>query len=147
MSRRSETYRLRMEPTPTRSFRQFTRTNAWAIDPASTSVRIVAPRSGQLLAALALATLMLAAFAVHRTCAAEPPRSDSSNTRGWQIMTPEERIAHQAKIRYFNDYSACRTYQAEHHRRMEERARQQGRTLAAEQRDACAHLEATPPVR
>lgn len=118
-----------------------------AIDRASTSVRIAATRSYQPLAALARASMTLAASAVHHTCAAEPQRTDSSNTRGWQIMTPEERIAHQAKIRSFNDYSACRTYQAEHHRRMEDRARQQGRTLPAEQRDVCAHLAATPAVR
>lgn len=136
-----------MEPVPTGSFGHVNSAKALTIDSGSTSVRTAANRNGPVLVALALATLTLAAFAVNRPCAAEPSRTDSSNTRGWQIMTPEERIAHQAKIRSFNDYSACRTYQADHHRRMEDRARQQGRTLAAEQRDACAHLQATLPAR
>jgi hypothetical protein len=75
---------------------------------------------------------------------AGPWRADAGNTRGWQFMTPEERLAHQAKIRAFDSYSACRTYQADHHRAMDERAKQQGRVLAPEQRDACAHLQ--PPT-
>lgn len=137
----------RMEPVRTGGFGHATRVNGSAKDAAGTNVRTAANRNGQVLAAVAFATLTLAAFAVNRPCAAEPRRADSSNTRGWQIMTPEERIAHQAKIRSFNDYSACRAYQADHHRRMEDRARQQGRTLAKEQRDACAHLEATLPAR
>jgi hypothetical protein len=106
--------------------------NGSAKDAAGTNVRTAANRNGQVLAAVAFA---------------EPRRADSSNTRGWQIMTPEERIAHQAKIRSFNDYSACRAYQADHHRRMEDRARQQGRTLVTEQRDACAHIETKPTAR
>lgn len=75
-------------------------------------------------------------------CAAEPWRADSNNTRGWQLMTPKERIAHQATIRSFQDVAQCRAYQLEHHRMMEERARVQGRSLEATGRDLCAHLDA-----
>lgn len=38
-------------------------------------------------------------------------------------MTPEERIAHQARIREFRDYDTCHAYQAEHHRQLAARAR------------------------
>lgn len=76
---------------------------------------------------------------------AEPWRADSNNTQGWQFMTPEERIAHQAKIRSFKDAASCRAYQLQHHARMEDRARRQGSALGGVHRDFCAHLELHKP--
>lgn len=90
-----------------------------------------------------LATLVLAAGMVAApNPMAAPWRADAGNTRGWQLMTPEERIAHQAAIRAFDSYPACRAYQADHHRAMDERAKQRGLVLAPERRDFCAHLKA-----
>jgi hypothetical protein len=40
-----------------------------------------------------------------------PWRASETNARGWQFMTPEERIEHQAKVRGFRTYEECRTYQ------------------------------------
>ena len=40
-----------------------------------------------------------------------PWRASETNTRGWQFMTPEERIEHQAKVRGFGAYEECRAYQ------------------------------------
>lgn len=70
-----------------------------------------------------------------------PWRASETNTRGWQLMTPEERVGHQARIRGFTTLAECRTYQAEHHRRMEERARLARRPLPAGGQDFCAHLK------
>lgn len=98
-----------------------------------------------LLAMIALAASV--AMAPASALGAGPWRADAGNTRGWQFMTPEERLAHQATIRAFDSYSACRAYQADHHRAMEERAKQQGRDLAPEQRDFCAHLKRPTVVR
>lgn len=72
-----------------------------------------------------------------------PWRASEQNTRGWQLMTPEERIAHQAKIREFRDYDACHAYQVEHHRQLAARARAQSISLPEARRDACSHL---PPA-
>jgi len=95
--------------------------------------------------ALLLAALLLAPFvSTAPTRAAGPWRADGENTRGWQFMTPEERLAHQAKIRSFSSYAACHAYQLEHHAAMEERARQKGLVLAPERRDSCEHLK--PPA-
>lgn len=74
------------------------------------------------------------------TQARGPWRADEQNTRGWQLMSPEERIEHQAKMRGFRDYGACHAYQLEQHRRMAERAHDQGLTLPQVPRDACVHL-------
>lgn len=70
-----------------------------------------------------------------------PWHASEANTRGWQLMTPEERIEHQSRIRGFTSYEECRTYQASHHQLMEERARQRGMALPAGGRDACEHLK------
>lgn len=69
-----------------------------------------------------------------------PVRASEENTRGWNFMVPEERIAHQAKIRGFKTYAECKAYQQEHHRRIDERARAAGRNPPGEGRDFCAHL-------
>jgi hypothetical protein len=74
-----------------------------------------------------------------------PWRASEANTRGWQFMTPEERIEHQSAIRGFKTLEECRTYQVSHHQVMEERARQRGMALPGGGQDICQHL--TPPKR
>ena len=69
-----------------------------------------------------------------------PWRASEENTRGWQLMSPAERIEHQRLIRSFTSLASCRSYQLGHHQLMEERARQQGIVLRSGGRDICAHL-------
>jgi len=85
---------------------------------------------------LAMIALTLAGPAhAHR-----PWRADKGNTTGWQLMTPEERIEHQARIRDFDSYDECSAYQIEHHRQMATRAAERGLQLPPAPRDACARL-------
>ena len=69
-----------------------------------------------------------------------PLRASESNTSGWQLMSPQERIEHQTKIRSFKTLAACRAYQGEHHQLMQTRAQAQGRPLHPNRRDFCAHF-------
>jgi len=87
---------------------------------------------------LIITLLLCVAAAAH---ARGPVRASEGNTRGWQLMTPEERIEHQAKIRGFTTYAACRSYQVAHHQLMEERAKQRGIDLPSGGRDICEHLQ------
>jgi hypothetical protein len=89
---------------------------------------------------LAVFVLILGiAFSAH---AYGPWRANEGNTRGWQLMSPKERIEHQAKIRSFTSYDECHAYQVAHHRLMEERAAQRGLPPpgGGGGRDFCAHL-------
>lgn len=70
-----------------------------------------------------------------------PWRASESNTRGWQLMTPAERIDHQSRIRSFTTYEECLAYQVSHHLLMEERARQRNLALPGGGRDFCEHLK------
>ena len=83
-------------------------------------------------------TLLLSAAATAQ--ARGPVRASETNTRGWQLMTPDERIEHQAKIRGFTTYEECRNYRGTHHQLMEERARERGMALPQGRRDICEHL-------
>lgn len=74
-----------------------------------------------------------------------PWRASEANTRGWQFMTPEERIEHQTRIRGFSTLAECRSYQLSHHQLMEERARQRGIALPGGGQDICEHLQAAKP--
>ncbi len=73
-----------------------------------------------------------------------PWRANEGNTRGWQLMTPKERIEHQAKIRSFTRYDECHAYQVAHHRLMEERAEGMGLSPPRGGHDFCAHLLPPP---
>lgn len=69
-----------------------------------------------------------------------PWRAQAGNTPGWSLMTPAERIAHQARVRQFDDHAACLAYQQELRQRLQTRARAQGLPLPGARRDFCAHL-------
>ena len=100
-----------------------------------------------MLCSMHMGTLMrlilpLMLWSVGAAMAAGPVRASEGNTSGWDWMTPRERLEHQAAVRAFTDYTACRAYQIKHHETMEARARASGQTLkpASERRDICEHL-------
>lgn len=64
-------------------------------------------------------------------------RFDQGNTRGWTLMTPEERTANQTRMRAVQTYDECKQVQEEQHQLMEARAKEKGVTLAAPRENAC----------
>ena len=89
--------------------------------------------------AILLTTSFLLATA--SVAGAGPWRADQGNTRGWDLMSPEERIAHQARVRGFTDYQACQSYRPEHHQLMQQRAAARGLTLPESGRNFCDRLK------
>ena len=75
---------------------------------------------------------------------ARPWRWDANqkNTAGWQLMTPEERTEHRIKMRSFTEYNACKEYVDEHHKKMEERAKEKGVAAPVMKRNACDVMKA-----
>lgn len=67
---------------------------------------------------------------------------NQQNTYGWQLMTPDERAEHQAKLRSFTEYTACKEYVDEHHKKMEERAKEKGITVPLVKRNPCDVMKA-----
>lgn len=74
-----------------------------------------------------------------------PWRASEGNTQGWRLMSPEERIEHQARVRSFRTYEECQTYRVEHHRQMEARAKALGLDLVGGREDICDHLRDAAP--
>lgn len=94
------------------------------------------------LAAYAAVMINLIGLAAGGTSASAAPwRASEGNTRGWMLMSPQERIEHQARVRGFIDYTACEAYRAEHHALMVQRARERGLDLPGGGRDFCDHLK------
>ncbi len=60
-----------------------------------------------------------------------PWGANRGNTWGYALMTAQERTEHQNKMRSFKTYDECKAYQEEHHKQMEERAKEKGITLPA----------------
>lgn len=67
---------------------------------------------------------------------------NQGNTPGWSLMTPEERTAHREKMWSFKTYDECKAFQAEHHKAMEARAKEQGKTLPAPRANSCDRMKA-----
>jgi len=67
---------------------------------------------------------------------------NQNNTRGWTLMTPEERTAFQIKMREVKTYDECKLTQTEHRTLMETRAKEKGVTLPTPRRNACDNMKA-----
>ena len=65
-----------------------------------------------------------------------------NNTRGWTMMTPEERTTFQKQMREVKTYDECVSLQTAHRGAMEVRAKEQGVTLQTPRRNACDNLKA-----
>lgn len=86
----------------------------------------------------------LLAVASGSVAARGPWRADESNTSGWQFMSPQERLRHQAGIRQSGTYEECLRYESERRKAVRERARRRGQVIAESPQDGCAerHPEA-----
>ncbi len=87
-----------------------------------------------------LAGLLTALLLIASTAAAGPWRASEQNIPGWRLMTPDERIEHQRRMRGFKSYPQCLSYQAEHHTRMLKRAQQAGVSLLPRRQSGCDQL-------
>lgn len=85
---------------------------------------------------------LMVLLAVQLPVHAGPWRAGEQNVYGWQLMTPDERIEHQRRLRSFTSYDDCRAYQQAHHAEMAERARAAGVVLSPRRQSACEQLRA-----
>ena len=67
---------------------------------------------------------------------------DQNNTRGWTLMTAEERTAFQKQMREVKTYDECVLVQTEHRGAMEVRAKEQGVTLPVPRQNGCDNMKA-----
>lgn len=78
-----------------------------------------------------MSVLLVAVLAAGTVLAQGPWAANRNNTWGYQLMTPQERTEHQAKMRSFKTYDECKAYQEENHKQMETRAKEKGVPLPA----------------
>lgn len=67
---------------------------------------------------------------------------NNTNTRGWSLMTAEERVAHRDKMWSAKSYNECKAIQDENHQAMTERAKVQGKTLPTPRWNGCDRMKA-----
>lgn len=67
---------------------------------------------------------------------------NQGNTRGWELMTPEERTTFQKQMRAVKTYDECVAVQTEHRGAMEVRAKEKGVTLQVPRKNVCDNLKA-----
>ena len=67
---------------------------------------------------------------------------DKDNTRGWSLMTTEERTAYHDKMLAAKTLDECKAIQVEHHQAMEARAKEKGTTLMAPRQNTCDRMQA-----
>lgn len=89
-----------------------------------------------------IATLVAALLASSAMAGPGRWNSNKGNTYGWQLMTPAERTDHQAKMRSFTEYNICKEYVEEHHKLMEERAKEKGVSVPVMRQNPCDMMKA-----
>lgn len=83
-------------------------------------------------------SLIVSASLAHQWCWT----CNQDNTYGWQIMTPNERKEHQAKLSNITSYSTCKEYIDTHHRMIENRAKEKGIGLPDMLHNPCDEMKA-----
>ena len=68
--------------------------------------------------------------------------ANKDNTWGYQLMSPEERNVHRDKMRATKTYDECKALQEDHHKAMEIRAKEKGKTLPAPGNNGCDRMKA-----
>jgi len=63
-------------------------------------------------------------------------------TRGWELVTPQERTEQQIKMRAVKTYDECTAVQTEHRGKLEVRAKEKGLTLVSQRGNPCDNLKA-----
>lgn len=63
-------------------------------------------------------------------------------TKGWTLMTAQERTEWNARMRAVTTYDECKSLQAEHHQAMEARAGERGVKLAPPRHNGCDMMKA-----
>ena len=72
---------------------------------------------------------------------------NADNTRGWTLMTPEERTEHQNKMLAAKTVDECKAVQEEQHKLMEARAKEKGTTLGTPKVNACEGMKARGVIK
>jgi hypothetical protein len=67
---------------------------------------------------------------------------NQNNTRGWTLMTDQERAAHHANMISAKSYEECKARQSEQHQTLDARAKEKGVTLPAARENACDRMKA-----
>ncbi len=67
---------------------------------------------------------------------------NQANSGIWSLMTPEERIANQSKMRAVKTYDECKLVQTEQRTLMEARAKEKGLTLPTPRQNGCDNMKA-----
>lgn len=81
---------------------------------------------------LVMTTALAFALLVPAVATAQPATTDGPPVYGSQLMNEQERLEHQQRMRNAASDEERQQIRAEHHNRMQERARQQGVTLPEE---------------
>lgn len=68
-------------------------------------------------------------------------------TKGWTLMTAQERTDWNTKMRAVTTYDECKTLQTEHHQVMEARAQEKGVKLAPPRQNGCDMMKSRGMIK
>lgn len=76
-----------------------------------------------------------------------PWYAQGDNFRGAQLMSPEERKEHVARLQNMKSFGECKDYMYAHYLELDRRAREKGTPLPAVQGDPCEVMKTLGRVR
>lgn len=68
-------------------------------------------------------------------------------TKGWTLMTAQERTDWNTKMRAVTTFDECKTLQTEHHQAMEARAQEKGIKLAPPRQNGCDMMKSRGMIK
>jgi hypothetical protein len=77
----------------------------------------------------------------HGTLGDNPIEFNATNTPGWAMMTPEERLAYRNRMQGFTSYTECKAFYDQHTRQMQARAVERKLPFSGQQMDPCITLQ------
>jgi len=92
----------------------------------------------RILTLALMASLPFSAASAHQWCWCV----NQENTYGWQLMTPDERREHQARLIRFTEYDACIEYLESHRSKIDEKAGKAGIKVPAVTNNPCDTMKA-----
>lgn len=125
--------------------RRIVRTPSDGADAADSTLPAGAPmagRKGHVRAPTAGMAMAIGTFAcvVFTASAGQRFSFDPDNVPGWSLMSSGERAEHHRRLTSMTTVDECREYMTAHQERMENRARERGKTVRSPRYDVCEQM-------
>jgi hypothetical protein len=93
--------------------------------------------NARLIQALSITAALLAVSSFVSPVSAQTAPTPATKSGREPFLSPAEQVEHEKKMQNFKTYQECSAYMAEHRKKIEARAKEQGRSMRNVKTDEC----------